>query len=369
MDIMKRISKAKTSLILESPFFGRVACELPVILDETIPTACTNGKEIRYNPKFVDELDDEELKFLVAHECAHPMLEHNFRRGERNPRTWNKAADYVINKLLVDEKIGRMPKMGLLSDDIYNAGHGTSEGIYNILPHDPEGKGGFGGEGDPLDDCQDAQGTPAEKSQQEAEWKVKVAQAAQAAKMMGKMTASLERLVTGILQPKVNWRDVLHKFVEKCKDDQRSYARPNRRFISQGLYMPSVTGERLGEIAIAVDCSGSITNELINQFASEIRTIHEDGRPSLIHVMYFDHAISHYEKYGREDTLDIKPHGGGGTRFSPVFKYMQEHDINPVACIFLTDLQCDDFGDAPEYPVLWVSTDKGEAPFGEVVVM
>jgi predicted metal-dependent peptidase len=187
--------------------------------------------------------------------------------------------------------------------------------------------------------------------------------------MMGKMSAGLERLVNDVLAPKVDWRDVLRKFVEKCRSDQRSFARPNRRFLSQGLYLPSISGEALGEIAIAVDCSGSIDDKILAQFAGEINAIKEDGNPTRIHVVYFDSEVSHYESYGRDDTLDIRAHGGGGTAFSPVFQYFAEHDIEPVACVFLTDLCCDDFGDAPSYPVLWVSTDEGDAPFGEVVLM
>jgi predicted metal-dependent peptidase len=86
-------------------------------------------------------------------------------------------------------------------------------------------------------------------------------------------------------------------------------------------------------------------------------------------VVYFDSEVSHYESYGADDELDIKPHGGGGTAFSPVFEYMLEHNIEPVAVVFLTDLCCNDFGDEPSCPVLWVSTDEGTAPFGEVVLM
>ena len=365
--IERLLAKARTALVLEHPFIGNVALNLPYVPDYTIKTAATNGKNIRYNPHFIDSLNDEERKFVVAHECLHPMLEHTFRRGERNHRVWNQAADYVINKLLDDEKIGKMPQGGLLDNNIHNAGNGTTEGIYNILPQpDDEGNNGHG---DPLDDCNDGGDTPADKAQQEAEWKVRVAQAAQAAKMMGKMSAGLERLVGEILKPKVDWRDVLRKFLEKCKSDQRTWSKFNRRFLAQGIYLPSVSGESLGEIAFAVDCSGSITQEVIDQFAAEILSAKEDGNPTKIHVVYFDSEVSHYESYGRDDDLDIKPHGGGGTAFSPVFAYFAEHDINPVACVFLTDLCCSDFGDQPDYPVLWVSTDEGTAPFGEVVLM
>ena len=190
-----KLAKAKTALILEHPFVGTIALSMPFEFDENIKTAATNGKRIKFNPEFVDSLTDEEVKFLVAHECFHPMLEHNFRRGQRQPRRWNMAADYVINKLLVDDGIGRMPKVGLHDPNIYNAGHGTSEGIYNILPEQDEGDSGFGEPGGPLDDCEDGDGSPAEQQQQQAEWKVKVAQAAQAAKMMGKMSANMQRLV------------------------------------------------------------------------------------------------------------------------------------------------------------------------------
>ena len=366
--IDRLLAKARTALVLEHPFIGNVALNMPFVPDHSIRTAMTNGKEIRYNPRFMDSMGDEERKFVVAHECFHPMLEHNFRRGERQHKRWNKAGDYVINQLLTDEGIGKMPQFGLLNPQLYKAGNGSTDGIYNLLPDEPDdGSGGDGTEA--MDDCADGGGSPAEQAQQAAEWKVRVAQAAQAAKMMGKMSAGLERLVGEVLTPKVDWRDVLRKFVEKCRSDQRSFARPNRRFLSQGLYLPSISGEALGEIAIAVDCSGSIDDKVLAQFAGEINAIKEDGNPTCIHVVYFDSEVSHYEKYERDDTLDIKAHGGGGTAFSPVFQYFAEHDIEPVACIFLTDLCCDDFGDVPQYPVLWVSTDEGTAPFGEVVLM
>ena len=361
--IKLRLAKAKTNLVLGHPFVGSIALNLPYVIDQNIPTAATNGKCIKFNPDFVDTLTDEELTFLVAHECFHPMLEHNFRRGERDHRKWNQAGDYVINQLLTDEKIGKMPKQGLLNKSIYDAGGGTTDGIYGILP-DSNDEGD-----DPLDDCEDGDGTPAEKEQQKAEWKVKVAQAAQAAKMMGKLSANLARLVDEVLQPKVDWRDVLRRFVEKAKNDERSFARPNRRFVQQGLYLPTVSGEVMGEIAFCIDMSGSIGQATANQFAAEIRRVYEDCKPTKIHMIFFSHEVCAYDVLASGDEFKFEPRGGGGTAFSPCFKYMEDNDINPVACVFLTDLCCDDFGSPPDYPVLWVSTEKGEAPFGEVVLM
>jgi len=370
MDLMKRLSKAKTSLILEHPFIGSVALNMPMTLSTAVPTAATNGKRVLYNPDFITPLTDDELKFLVAHECMHPMLEHNFRRQGRDPKRFNKAADYVINQLLTDEGIGTFIDGGCLDANIYNAGGSTSEGIYNILPEgDGDGDGGGGGNGGIGQDLEDGEGSPAEQAQQAAEWKITVAQAAQAAKMMGKLSVNMARLVDQILQPKVDWRDRLRQFVQKAKTDQRSFSRPNRRFLSQGLYMPTTSGEALGDIVFAVDMSGSISQAECNQYGAECRMVHEDGKPSTLHLIYFSHDVCAHDTIGRDDDFVFNPRGGGGTAFSPVFEYIRDNDINPVGIVFLTDLCCNDFGDAPDCPVLWVSTDASAAPFGEVVMM
>lgn len=366
--LTKKLAKAKTSLVLEHPFFGTLAMNMPFHLDYGVPTAATNGSYVKFNPDFIDPLTDEELKFLVAHEVSHPMFEHNYRRYERDPKNWNIAGDHVINHHLVAESIGKMPEGGLLDEGLYTAGDGTTDGIYKMLPP-PEDGGGGGAGGDGWQDCEDADGTPQEKEQQAAEKRVQVAQAAQAAKMMGKLSVDMERLVGEVLNPKVDWRDVLQRFVEKCKTDQRSWARPNRRFIQQGLYIPSRDGEAMGELVVAVDCSGSIGPDELNQFAAEVKTIHEDLKPSKITVMYFDSSISHVDEFTREDELHIEAHGGGGTAFSPIFAKVEEMGIEPVACVVLTDLYCNDFGEQPDYPVLWVSNGTSEAPFGEVVMM
>ena len=368
-DLQTRLAKAKTSLMLEYPFWGTLVMNMPFRLSDAVPTAATDGKQVLFNPEFCDKQNDEELKFLVAHEIGHPMFEHTTRRGERDGYKWNHAADYVINQILTDEGLGKMPEGGLYDPDLYNSCDGITDRIYNTLPTTPEGEQGYGGNGQPFDSIEDGGGTQAEIAQQQAEWKVKVAQAVQSAKMMGKLSAGIERLVGELLTPKVLWADVLQRFIVKAKTDDRTFARPNRRFIQQGMYLPSVTGEVMGEIAWAVDCSGSIGQEEIDQFATEIIKVWEDHKPTKTHVIYFDSEVSHYDSFGQDDRPEIKPHGGGGTAFSPVFNYMQDNDINPVACVFLTDLCCNDFGTEPDCPVLWVTTHSEDAPFGEVVKM
>lgn len=366
MDLNRRLAKARTALILEHPFIGTLALNMPMSLDPSIPTACTNGKWVKFNPKFIEDLDDEQLKFLVAHEVFHPMFEHMYRLNGRNHKKWNKAGDYVINQLLTDEKIGRFIDGGLLNKSIYDAGNGSTDGIYNILPEE-DGDGPIGGAGD---DLQAADDSPADQAQAMAETKVMVAQAAQAARMAGKLSENLQRLIGDVLQPKVDWRDVLRRFVSKAKTDERSFARPNRRFVTQGMYLPARSGERLGEFCVALDCSGSIDDKTLAEFAAELRSIHSDGAPEKLHVIYFHHEIAKHEVFMPDEHVGklVSP-GTGGTAFSPIFKFMEDNQINPVATVVLTDLCCNDFGGAPGFPVLWVSNDEDRAPWGEVVMM
>ncbi len=96
MELERRIAKAKTALILEHPFFGNLAMNMPFELSEDIPTAATNGERVLFNPSFCESKSDEELLFLVAHEVCHPMFEHIFRKGDRDHKRWNYAGDAVI---------------------------------------------------------------------------------------------------------------------------------------------------------------------------------------------------------------------------------------------------------------------------------
>lgn len=370
MELERRLSKAKSRLMLDHPFFGNLAMNMPFSLDNTIPTAATNGSWVKFNPDFITPLVDDQLLFLTAHEIMHPVLEHNYRRNHRNHFKWNYAGDAVINPMLEDEGIGKFIEGGVMDRELLKEGGGTTDGVYNLLPDDIEDEGvGCLHKQKPYDDCQDAEGkSPAEVSQQQAQMKVRVAQAAQAAKMMGKLSANMERFVGELLKPKVAWSDVMQRFLIKAKVDDRTFARANRRLIQQGLYLPTTSGEIMGEVAFAIDCSGSIGQEEIDQFNAEVVKMWQDLRPTKLHIIYFDSSVCHYDCFEDEEPV-IKPHGGGGTMFSPIFKFMQDKDIDPVACVVLTDLCCSDFGNEPPYPVLWVSTHEGTAPWGEIVMM
>lgn len=386
---LEKVAKARAWFIIQHPFFATLSLQMIVGVTRRVPTAGVNYTHMYFNPDFAAGLDNDEMKFLIAHEVFHPMFEHNSRRGTRDPMLWNIAADIVINEHLCQENIGTMPKGGIRDTAMFQKGNGSTEEIYALLEKQAQknggGKGGGkkGDKGDgsgkgsgngsgydlPWEDILEGSGDPAEDAANEADMKVRVSAAAQAAKMAGKMSANMQRLVGEALEPKINWKDVLRDFIMKARNDDRSWARPNRRFSSMGLTMPSVSGEQMGEILIAVDCSGSIGERELNEFAAEIRAIHEDAMPLRTHIAYFDSRVCHYDVFERDDTVKIAAHGGGGTAFSPVFRYAEKHDIQPVCCVFLTDLYCSDFGPEPEYPVLWITNGTDQAPWGKVIKM
>lgn len=368
MTVNEKLAKAKAQLIIRQPFFASLVCNMPMEANDQLnpPTMATDGKTIWFHPQFVEDISVDEVLFVLCHEVMHKVFSHMFRRGQRNPRKWNIAGDYIINDVLVKDNIGSMPQGALYNASIVSSGGGTTDGVYNILPDDDNDDGGTDGQ---WDNVLDASGSEAEVSEQEAINRVQIAQAAQAAKMCGKLGANLERFVSTALKPKVSWEDVMLRFVSTKAKIDRSYARPKRRFLSQGLYLPSLSGERLGTVAFAVDCSGSINQTEIDQYAAEIKHVKEVCDPERVVIIYFHHEVSRVDIFERDDDVVIRPNGTGGTAFSPIFTKIDELGIEPECCVVLTDLECNDFGPAPAYPTLWVSTHADKAPWGEVVMM
>jgi predicted metal-dependent peptidase len=361
------IARAKTDLIIGQPFFATILLGLNMVEDTSIPTMSTDGETIKFNPQWTDSLTLPEVIFVLAHETLHCVFQHMHRREARNANRWNIAADYVINDLLQREGIGTMPKGGLLDSGLVAQGNGTTEGVYNLLPTETEGKD-CGTNGGAMDQVTDAGKDAATIAQKESEMRVKVIQAKNAAKMAGKLSQGLERLIGDVTRVKTDWRSVLRNFLSERAKTDFSYAKPKRRFLAEDIYLPSLVGEKMGSVVIAIDCSGSVSAELLSQFSSEVNAIMADVKPSGAKILYFDYEVLKIDELDLESSpVSLKPIGGGGTRFSPIFKAIESLGAPPVAVVVLTDLQCNDFGPCPEYPVLWASTDYDKAAFGDVI--
>jgi predicted metal-dependent peptidase len=171
----------------------------------------------------------------------------------------------------------------------------------------------------------------------------------------------------GAADAAVDWREMLRRLWSETTPADYSWMRPNRRHIWAGIYLPGVIREGVGEIAIAVDCSGSVNGRQLSLFEAEVRSIIDGQRPQLVHVLYFDTIVHKVDTYQAGETVCLSPLGGGGTDFGPCFDWLQEHGIKPQTLVLLTDL-CGSFpASAPSYPVLWASTGRRQVPFGDLV--
>jgi len=367
-DQAERMAKARTLLVLDHPFFGALALRLNTAPEPGVGTMATDGKNIRYDPKWVATLDDHELRGVLAHEVMHCAQGHVWRRGGRDMHRWNVACDLAINPIITEAGL-RLPQGAMLPDP-GQAGKAAEE-IYAGLPQMPNGGKGKGkGVPDPggCGAVEDGAANPGEARAEAAEWKVAVSQAAQAARMAGKLPASLARLVNEIVNPAVPWATLLRDFVERSARNDYAWSRPNTRHLGRGIVLPGLVSEELPAVVVAVDTSGSIGQAELATFAAEASGVLE-AYQTTIELVYCDAEVAGHRTITREDLpLQLEPKGGGGTDFRPVFAWVAEQGLTPACLIYLTDMYGSFPDDEPEYPVLWISTTNIEkAPFGEVV--
>jgi len=372
MITIDKITKARSILVLDHPFFGSLALRLGLVEDNSFETASTNGTDIFYNSKYIESLTTREIVGLLAHEVMHLALGHGWRQGSRKSKKWNVAADYTINENLIATGF-TLPK-GALNDDRYKSL--SAEEIYEQLPKEQpnskpqkgKDKGKNNDDRTDLGKCGSILPTKDEEEAKEmkAIWQAAVSQAVQLSK--GALPASIEKQVQEIINPTVPWYILLRDFVEKTARNDYDWTRPSRRYIGQDIILPSLISEELPEIAIAIDTSGSINQKALSRFAAEASNVLGDY-DTTVRVIYCDAKVQKEEVFTRADfPMKMKPIGGGGTNFCPVFEYIHKQHFTPACLIYFTDL-CGRFpNEEPEYPTMWLTTTENKkAPFGKTV--
>ena len=388
MNVPDRIKKAHIAIMQHRKFCafsGVLACG-KVSFSEDIPSACTNGWDRVYNPKFIEQHmpTDPELRFLVLHEATHVSYRHlNTWRAlhEEDGQLANIACDHFVNLHLQDTDAGegfiKMPKLGIQPNEKYR---GWSVGmIFNDLKQQQKQQqdGSGSGDGDGMDEHDwngnDANGDPAKEQAQANEIQRAIRQGEiLRKKLAGKGAGSADGVFGDLLTPKVDWRKLLREFVtEYCAGrDESSWRKPNRRYLSQDIYMPSMVGTTITRLVVGIDTSGSIWGSSeMDQFAAELKRIAEDIKPRLIDVVYWDTAVAGHQTFedGQFAIQNLQPKGGGGTDGSVLFKYLEQKRIRPDAIVQLTDGYVGDWG-STDIPTLWGITTAGvSAPFGTSV--
>lgn len=376
---MDAVSKAKARMLFSQPFFATLLLSTPLIEDRTIPTACTDMRTIRYNPAFFEPMSVGKIMFVLAHEVLHIAFMHGLRRGARDHRLFNIAADYAINWLLHEAGF-EWPGDGCL--DAQYAGM-SAEVIYDKLKQNKdkslqqslgaigedlmEPGSGSGNDGKPGPDGQQLSSGSGMSQDEQAELErqigQKVAQAAAMARMAGKMTGNLARIINEILDPAVPWQSLLRDYMTRVTLDNESWQRRNRRF--DDIYLPARHNLRMGEIVVIGDTSGSITEQELDQVAAEVRAISDQMNPERIRMLWADTKVKKEEVFEPGDELVFGPVGRGGTDMRVPLAYAEQYE--PQVTILITDGETPWPDAEPPYPLIVVCTTKANVPVGLTV--
>ena len=402
-EIETKLSAACTRLILDRPFLGALVLRMPMKAADPkwCATIGTDARHFYYNPDYIDSLSLEQTQFALAHEALHCALSHFARREHRNVQRWDIACDLAINPILIKEGMTAVPGA------LYNIGYEgmMAEEIYPLVkeneeeqPHDQhlygkegkttqqpqQGKDGENNQPDQQDsDSEDggggsgsdegeeaATGAPeplseAEKEQLSIQWRQRLAGAAQQAMQAGKLAGSLRMLVDHLLQPQLPWRMLLARYMTASSRDDYSYMRPSRR--EGDAIFPSLRSSQIN-IVVVLDTSGSIKPAEMQEFVSEIDAIKGQVRARItLHAC--DAALSSdgpwvFEPW-EEFTLPETIRGGGGTRFTPVFDWIDKQGESPDLLVYFTDAEGEFPTLEPRFPVIWLVKGRGKVPWGQ----
>jgi predicted metal-dependent peptidase len=384
---------------MNDPFMAALHLPLNKIYTTEIERACTNGVDLIINPVWFNSLTDSQREMVCAHEGLHPALGHCGAKSDikkmtafPNDMLCNIAMDHAINLLLKSAGYA-------ITDDAYCDKQFTDmswEQIYRILdaqntktsstttcnvigqgiPDDSDA------DGQSIPDDSDADGKIAnpvdsipgdiDKQLVEAEIKIRVSIAEAEAKKRGKLGATQQRVIDQLLKPKIHWPSTLEHLLQHIRGIEESWTKPNRRYVSQGMYLPDVNPEpRLPPVFIAGDSSGSVNKHEIEQFWSEIRDIMASLKPELVYFAWCSSYLGKVFELEADNMPNepIWPDVSGGTDFEPPFQYIDKHNIEPAAVIYFTDGHAPTNFKEPDYPVIWITTGRVDLSFGDVIKM
>ncbi len=402
LDLIKaKLTKARTQLILDSPFLGNLVLRLPLVAAHSwCKTSATDAKSFYYNPEFIDSLNNHQIKFVLIHEALHCALTHFARRGNRTKHKWDLACDFAINPLLIKE--GFHPPLevpifqqyeGMIAEEIYPMiddnlnQEPMDQHLYDDQANEDskQSDGGMREEdlqkeqqqnnSESKSDNQQGRGAsqlaqqppklqPDEVEKLATQWQKNLASSAQLAQQAGKLDGEFAKLIDFFLQPQVSWQSLLAQYMSTFARDDFSYTRPSRR--SGDAILPALKSHQI-DISIAIDTSGSISQEEINEFVSEVDAIKANLRASIT-LLACDDKLSdrcpwRFEAWN-ELQFPASLGGGKGTNFNPVFDYINAQDNICDVLIYFTDAKGIFPETEPNYPVMWLVKGKERTPWG-----
>ena len=367
----QKISQAKAKLLVEYPSFGTLASRLRLVKNEDIQAFKSDGIKLEYNPDFFERIELEEMAFVFANGAMHASLAHERRKNNRSGWLWQMATDLAINDMLTqnglmrpDEAQYRKRFCGMYAEQIY------AELQDDILRSEED----LEYEADDAEDVQKDQKEELEEESLQEEILQEQLFAEQAlAHLMseatrGDLPQSMERFFTFEIQGKINWRDALKVALDRYFRDDFVLMPPSKKLLSLGIYLPSSISQTF-RLVIAVDSSGSVDEELLSSFLSEISFLMAMVQNYQIDLLVCDDKIHSHQTFLSGDLLECTLIGGGGTNYKPVFEFIDQELEDVKLLLYFTDLEGIFPKEDPRYEVKWVTPKEGQIPFGELLVL
>lgn len=386
--VIEKMVTARIGLLLKAPFFGNLATRLVLTnADGWCSTAATDGRKFYYNSEFVNKLSVKECEFLFGHETLHNVYDHMGRRGLRDPKLFNIAADFCVNQDLIDQRIGAKitsvpllydPKyVGKSSEEVYDELYNNATKINikdllgKMLDEHMDGEDGEDGEGsgkpDPLSE--------AEKKAIRDEIREAVISAAQTTSTEN-LPGNVKRMINEITAPQMNWREILQQRFKSTVKSDFTWMKQSRKSWHLDAILPGHNTANRIEVAISIDSSGSMQPEMLRDFLSEVQGIMDEFEDFKIYLWCIDTKIYNFQTFTPDNASDLAHYeimGNGGNAFEENWNFMREIDLQPELFIMFTDgypcpLWCNP-GDEEYCETMFLlhSTNSIVAPFGETV--
>lgn len=347
------LNKHAAKLLFSEPFFASISRRIDKKASKEIPTAGVrvneqHGRyELIYNPEFFEELTEVQRLGVLKHEFYHLIFEHV---GGRLPeggmsKLWNVATDLAINSYIATElpDVALVPGKGKFQDlPTHQSAEWYYEALKDMDDEDENGDGEGGGAGEEGDDSFDDHSGWQEASQQAKEMaKQRMAEtikeaAEEAAKnrSWGSVGHGTQKDILSRVNKVVDWKKVLRYFVKASQKANKSSSikRINRRY--QYVH-PGRKSARTAQIAISIDQSGSVSDDMLEAFFGELSKLAEFAEFT---VVPFDTDVAEEQVYvwKKGEKRKHERVRYGGTCFDAPTKWVNDRNFD--GHIVLTDM-------------------------------
>jgi predicted metal-dependent peptidase len=347
---MNKLDVAKSKLMLEHPYLGAIATNLKIEFNNNIDSVNKKGDILEINLEYINRLNSDEICSILANGALYQALFHENRAKGKIKSLWKIASDFAINDILVQNgfKLHPLAKYKATFNNLY------AEEIYKIL----------------LDSI-DLNSLPKDEDTnliQKQDYINFLEEITNKFKNSNELPKGLDRILNIAKKSKISWQQLLYRYLnDQLKIDYTLFP-PNKKFIYQGIYLPSINGDEL-KIAIAIDTSASINQELLDNFFSEVIAILQSFKNYEILLIECDYKLRNISRLKPLERFKPKTKGGGTTDFRPVFDYLQKLNEDFKLLIYFTDLEGSLPTYTPQIETLWILTKDKKTPFGRKIIL